>query len=89
MQIATITMENADLRDPETTQDSEQQSLPMQEPAIEATCKLFTPEEIKDNGTINIKEIIASCLKDTKQNNTTYAIKSLELLVAVSEYVSL
>jgi len=89
MQIATISMERADLTDPEATWESEQQSLPLQEPAIESTCMLFTPEEVEDNGAIDIKEIIGSCLKDAKRNNTRYAIKSLSQLIAVSEYVDL
>ena len=82
-------MEKVDITDPEATRDSEWQSLPLQEPAIESTYMLFTPEDIEDNDVIDIKDIIASCLKDAKRNNTTYAIKSLSQLIAVSEYVDL
>ena len=82
-------MERSDLMDLEATRDLEEQSLPMQEPAIEATCMLFTPEEVEDDRTMNIQEIIKSCLKDAKRNNTRYAIKALSQLIAVSEYVNL
>ena len=82
-------MQEADIIDPETTQDSEQQSLPLQGPTIDAACTLFTPEELEDNKGNNLETIIASCLKDIKRNNTTYAIKSLSHLVAVLEYVKL
>jgi hypothetical protein len=76
-------MEEADLTQPEATRDSEQQALPLQEPAIEGT-------SIQDSGAIDIKEIIRSCLEDAKrQNNTRFAIKSLFQLIAVSEYVDL
>ena len=61
----------------------------MQDPIIESTSSLFIPEEVEVTETIDIKEIIASCLKDAKRNNTIYAIKSLSHLVAVSEYVDL
>ena len=89
MQAATISIEKVDLTDPEVTQDSEQQSLPLQEPAVKSTCMLFTPEEVEDNEAIDIKDIIGSCLKDAKWNNTTYAIKSLSQLISMSEYVDL
>jgi hypothetical protein len=82
-------MEEADLMNPDATQDSELQSLPTQESIIESTSSLFIPEEVKDNETIDIKAIITSCLKDAKQNNTRYSIKSLSQLVAVSEYIDL
>ena len=84
-----ITMQEAEIRDPEAIQDLEQQSLPSQGPAIESTCTLFTPEEMEDNKASNLEEIVASCLKEAKRNNTAYAIKSLSHLIAVSEYVKL
>lgn len=84
-----IAMQDAEITHPEATQDSEQQSLPSQGPNIESACALFTPEESKDNKTNDLENIIAFCLKDAKRHNTTYAIKSLSHLVAVSEYVKL
>jgi len=81
-------MEEADLTNLEAMRNLELQSLPMQKPAIEATSALFTLEDVKDNGTIDIKDIIASYLKDAKWNNPRYAIKCLSQLIAVSEYVN-
>jgi hypothetical protein len=77
------------LTDPDLTQDSERQSLPLQEPAIEAARALFTPEEEDPLGPPDIMEIILSCLKEVKKSRTKYAIKTLSQLIAVSEYVKL
>ena len=66
MQIATIAIQEAEIKDPEAIQDSEQQSLPSQGPAIESTYTLFTPEEMEDNKMNNLEEVIASCLKEAK-----------------------
>jgi hypothetical protein len=76
--------------DPNLTMDSEQQSLPVQGPAIEAARALFTPEESEDNHEPgNILEIIRSCLKEIKKHNTRHAIKMISQLTAVSEYIKL
>jgi len=64
----------------------------LDEPAIEATRALFTPEDSTDNVSIDITEVIQSCLKDVKllkQHNNVRAIKMLSQLIAVSEYVKL
>ncbi len=85
-------MQEMEITDPKATQDSEQQSLLSQGPAIESACDLFIPEESEpseDDQANDLENIIGSCLKDAKRNNTTYAIKSLSHLVAVSEYVKL
>ena len=82
-------MEEAEIIDPEVTQDLEQQSLLLQGPNIESTCVLFTPEELDNNEVNDITKIIGSCLKDTKRDNIRYAIKSLSQLIAISEYVKL
>jgi len=66
MQTAMIAIQEAEIKDPEVIQDSEQQSLPLQGPAIESTCTLFTPEEMEDNKMNNLEEVIASCLKEAK-----------------------
>src|SRR5260221_8395156 len=91
MQVTTIAMHEVDITNPEVTQDSEQDSLPSQGHAIESTRMLFTPEEIEDDSDEgnDLVHVIESCLKDAKRNNTTYAIKSVIHLVAVSEYVKL
>jgi hypothetical protein len=77
--------------DPEVTQDLEQRSLPLQGPTIKSTCALFTPEEVEDDDldANDIMNIIGSCLKIAKKGSTTYVIKSLSQLTAVSEYVKL
>src|SRR5260221_8948323 len=85
-------MQEMEITDPKATQDSEQQSLPSQGPAIESACDLFIPEESEpseDDQANDLENIIGSCLKEAKRNNTPYAIKSLSHLVAVSEYVKL
>jgi len=84
-----LTAQEADIMDPEVMQDLEQQSLPLQGPVIESACALFMPEDLEDNGMNDLEHIIGSCLKDTKRNNMSYAIKSLSHLVAVSEYIKL
>ena len=89
MKIVIIAMQEAEIKDPEVIQDSEQQCLPSPGHAIESTCTLFTPEEMEDNKASNLEEIIVSCLKEAKRNNMTYAIKCLSHLVTVSEYVKL
>jgi hypothetical protein len=91
MQIITRTLEEVGITDPEVMQDLEQWSLPLQGPAINSMRALFTPEEVEndDLGANDIINIIGSCLKITKKSTTTYAIKSLSQLMAVSEYVKL
>ena len=89
MQIATIAMEEAEIREPDATRDSEQPTLPSQGEVIESACELFAPEESEDDKGNDIMQIIGLCLKDAKKYNTKHAIKSLSHLVAVSEYVQL
>jgi hypothetical protein len=75
---------------PDITRDSEQPSLPLEQPTIEATRELFLPED-DDSEPVDIMEIIQSCLKDLKKynSNSKHAIKSLSQLIAVSEYTKL
>jgi hypothetical protein len=92
MQIITITLKEVEITDPEVAQDLEQQSLLLQGPTIKSMCVLFTPEEVEDNDDLdmnNIMNIIGSCLKIAKKGSTTYVIKLLSQLMAVSEYVKL
>jgi len=83
MQIAVIAAEEAEGDHPDLTQNSEQESLPLEGHAFEDTRNLFTPEN-KD-----ISTIIHSCLKDVKKCTSRHAIKTLSKLIAVSEYVQL
>ena len=48
-----------------------------------------TQESSTQEGTEDIMKIIQTCLKDTKKQSTTQAIKSLSQLIAVSNYVEL
>jgi len=78
--------------DAHAIRDSEEPSLPLDEPEIEATRALFTPEDSEDNVSIDITEIVQSCIKDVgllKQHNNVRAIKMLSQLISVSEYVKL
>jgi hypothetical protein len=74
---------------PDITRDSEQPSLPLEAPAIEATRELFVPEEDNTPAESDIKKIIHTCIKDVERHNSKYAIKTLSLLIAVSEYIKL
>ena len=67
--------------------DSEQQSLLLKEPAVEAAQTLFASEE--HNQSKDISEIIKSCLKDIKKCNNKRSIKMLSQLSAVSAYIKL
>ena len=89
MQVVTTTMQETEITDAEMNQDLEQQSLPLQDHAIESTCILFTPEETDSNKVNDLTEIIESCLKDAKWNSPKYAIKCLSHLISVSLYVDL
>jgi hypothetical protein len=93
MQFITLTLKEVEITDSEVTRDLEQWSLPLQEPAINTACALFTPEEVEDDdldaNDPNIMNIIGSCLKIAKRATTTHVIKLLLQLTAVSEYVKL
>ena len=72
--------------------DSEEPSLPLDKPEVEATCTLFMSEDSEANVSISLPEIIQSCLKDvmlSKQHNNMRAMKMLCQLISVSEYVTL
>ena len=71
---------------------SEEPSLPLDDPAIEATRTLFTPEDSEVDVSIGLTEIIQTCLKDVKllkRHGNARAIKMLSQLTAVAEYVKL
>jgi hypothetical protein len=87
IQIISAISDNAQRTTPDITRDSEQPSLPLDAPAIEAARVLFLPEE--DNNPADIIEIIQTCLKDVKKHNSKHTIKSLSQLVAVLEYIKL
>ncbi len=76
--------------------DSEEPSLPSDEPEIEDARRLFASEDSEIDSDVtgdpDIMNIIQSCLKDVKtlkQHNHVRAIKMLSLLIAVSEYIKL
>jgi hypothetical protein len=72
--------------------DSEELSLPLDNPDIEAARVFFAPEDSEINESRDIMKIIQSCLddvKDAKQCNNLRAIKMLSQLIAVSEYIKL
>ena len=71
----------------EWTRDSEQSLLPPEAPDIEATREAFAPEE--DTEPPDIMKIIETCLKDVWRDNSKQAMKSLSLLISVTEYVKL
>ena len=89
-------MEEARAANAHAIRDSEQPSLPLDGPEIEAARRLFASEDSVTDNTrdSDITEIIQSCLKDVpvktlKQYNHARAIKILSQLNAVSEYVKL
>jgi hypothetical protein len=87
-----IVAEEVRATDPDAIRDLEEPSLPLDEPAIKATHALFTPEDLKDDITFDITEIITLCLKEVKLlkwHNNGRAIKMLSQLSAVSEYIKL
>jgi len=86
MQIAMIVAQEAEVADPALTEESEQESLPLQGSEIVAACTLFT---LEDNKPRDIMKTIHSCLKDAKKCKTRCAIKMITQLVAVSEYIKL
>ena len=78
----------------ELIEGSEQQSLPLQRPDIEAAWALFVPEEDNDVSDSDIDpkdiiDIIHSCIKEAKKCTTKHAIKMLYQLITVSEYIKL
>ena len=78
----------------ELTEGSEQQSLPLQRPDIEAAQALFVLEEDNDVSDSDadpkdIMNIIHSRIKEAKKCTTKHAIKMLCQLIAVSEYIKL
>ena len=77
-QIVSAISNNAQITALDVTKDSEQLSLPLDVPAIEATQELFLPEE--DDKHADIMKIIQICLKDVKRNNSKHAIKAISLL---------
>lgn len=87
IQIISAISDNVQRTTLDITRDSEQPSLPLNVPAIEAAQVLFLLE--KDNDPADIMEIIQTCLNDIKKHNSKHAIKSLSQLIAVSEYIRL
>ncbi len=88
IQIISAISEDVQRSTPGITRDSEQPSLPLEAPAIEATRELFQQDD-DDDEPADITKIIKICLKDLEKHNSKHAIKSLSLLVAVSEYIKL
>lgn len=86
IQIISEVLDNTQRNAPDITRNSEQPSLPLEAPAIEAVRELFRPEEDEP---ADIAKIIQICLKDVGNHNSKHAIKSLSLLIAVSEYIKL
>jgi hypothetical protein len=72
---------------PDLIRDLEQSALPEQEPAVKAAQELFAAEE--DDHTMNIVDIIQSCLKDIKKIKSKHPTKMLLQLISVSEYIKL
>ena len=87
IQIISEVSDNTQRNAPDITRDSEQPSLPLEAPAIEAARELFRPEE--EDEPADIAKIIQICLKDVGNHNSKHAIKSLSLLIAVSKYIKL
>jgi hypothetical protein len=58
--------EEARAADEPAIRDSEEPSLPLDEPAIKATCVLFTPEDLEDDVSTGVTEIIQTCLRDVR-----------------------
>jgi len=72
--------------------DLEEPLLLLDKPEVKATCTLFTSEGLEANMSIDLPEIIQSCLKDvrlSKQHNNMCTMKMLCQLISVSEYVTL
>jgi hypothetical protein len=86
-QIVSVISDDSQRSTPDITRDSEQPSLPLEAPDIEAARELFLPEE--EDEPADIMEIIQTCLKDVQKHNSKHAIKALTLLIAVSEYIKL
>jgi len=72
---------------PDLTRDSEQPSLPLEGPAIEATWEVLRLEE--SNEPADIMKIIETCLKDVRRDKSNQAMKLLSHLIAVTQYVKL
>jgi hypothetical protein len=68
-------LDNTQVTALDITRGSEETSLPLEAPAIEAAQELFIPEE--DNKPVNIMKIIQACLKDIEKHNSKHVIKSL------------
>jgi hypothetical protein len=72
--------------------DSEEPSLPLDEPRIEAARELLSSEALETGEPRDIEDIIQSCVKDVKalkRHNQVQTIKMLTQLLAVSEYIKL
>ncbi len=85
-------MEKARATDAHAIRNSEDPSLPLDEPEIEAAHILLALEESEINESGDIMEIVQSCLKEIKplkQHNHVRMIKMLSQLIAVSKYVKL
>jgi hypothetical protein len=87
IQVILAIFEDAERSAPDITRDSEQPSLPSDAPVIEAAQELFLQKE--DEEPMDINKIIHNCLKDIGKHDSKHAIKSLSLLVSVSEYIKL
>jgi hypothetical protein len=87
IKIISAVLEEAQSTIPEIMEDSEQPSLPPEVAAIEAAREVFAPEE--DTGPPDIMKIINSCLQDVRRDKSKHAIKSLSLLISVTEYIKL
>jgi hypothetical protein len=77
-----IAVEEMTIANQKLTEGSEQQSLPLQRPDIEAVWALFVLEEDNDvsNSDMNpkdIMDIIHSHIKEAKKCTTKHAIKTL------------
>jgi len=91
IQIISAISEDVQRSTPDIIGDSEQPSLLLEDPVIEAMRELFQPDDDDDNDDepADITKIIQICLKDLKKHNLKHAIKSLSLLITVSKYIKL
>ena len=72
--------------------DSEEPSLPSDEPRIKAACELLASGAPEIDEPRDIEDIIQSCVKEVKtlkQHNHMRTIKMLTQLIAISEYIKL
>ena len=83
MQITMIAVEGTEEDRPDLTQDSDQESLPLDGHALGDTRALFTSESE------DITTIIHSCLKEVRKCNSRHAIKNFCKLTTVSKYIQL